>query len=329
VLSVGGVGGASHRFGLVVDNVEALEVVTGRGEFVTCSPSERPGLFRAVLGGLGQFAVITKAKIQLQRAPTAVRVYELTYTDVNQYVADQRLLAHEQRFDSLGGRIVPAPSGPGFVLVLEGAAYVSTKAPDDSDLLAGLTPAAGFPPRISEVPYLAWLDRLGAFEQTRREAGLGETPHPWLDLFLPDRDVETFMAGQIARLTADDLGAGMGVLYPLRRPVEDRSSVVLPSGSELVWVFDLLRYPNQDPDQTAGLLADNRARFEQARGFGGKRYPISAIDFSEDDWRDHFGSDFARFARWKERFDPSNVLTPGQRIFSDRAPKSGSGLATV
>ena len=315
VLSVGGVGGASHRFGLVVDNVEALEVVTGQGDLLTCSPTDHPVLFRAVLGGLGQCAVITKAKIRLHGAPTMARVYQLIYTDANPYVADQRTLARDRRFDYLEGQIVPAPSGGGFVLVLEGAAYFSSTPPDDGALLAGLTPADGIPPTIFDLPYLAWLNRLAEFEAALRSIGRWETPHPWLDLFLPDRGVEAFMADQIARLTPDDLGAGLGLFYPFRRARPQRTSMVFPRGPGLVWLFDLLRYPPADPTLVDALLADNRARFEQARDFGGKRYPISAVEFSADDWRSHFGPGLARFARHKAFFDPSNILTPGQGIF--------------
>jgi cytokinin dehydrogenase len=64
-LSVGGIGSASHRYGLQIDNVLELQVVTGQGQLLTCSPSERPGLFHAVLGGLGQCALIVRATITL------------------------------------------------------------------------------------------------------------------------------------------------------------------------------------------------------------------------------------------------------------------------
>lgn len=55
-LCVGGIGGASHRHGLQVDNVLTLEVVTGDGRKIFCSPTIQPLLFRSVLVGLGQFA---------------------------------------------------------------------------------------------------------------------------------------------------------------------------------------------------------------------------------------------------------------------------------
>jgi cytokinin dehydrogenase len=42
---------------------------------VTCSPSKDADLFHAVLGGLGQFGIITRARILLQEAPQKVRCF--------------------------------------------------------------------------------------------------------------------------------------------------------------------------------------------------------------------------------------------------------------
>jgi FAD/FMN-containing dehydrogenase len=46
---------------------------TGKGDFVTCSTEENSELYYAVLGGLGQFGIITRARIALQPAPKRVR----------------------------------------------------------------------------------------------------------------------------------------------------------------------------------------------------------------------------------------------------------------
>lgn len=47
-------------------------VCEGKGEVVTCSEKENQDLFYGVLGGLGQFGVITRARIALEHAPKRV-----------------------------------------------------------------------------------------------------------------------------------------------------------------------------------------------------------------------------------------------------------------
>ncbi|KAF5943442.1 hypothetical protein HYC85_017519 [Camellia sinensis] len=42
---------------------------TGKGEILTCSEEQNSELFHAVLGGLGQFGMITRARIALEPAP--------------------------------------------------------------------------------------------------------------------------------------------------------------------------------------------------------------------------------------------------------------------
>lgn len=46
---------------------------SGKGEMVTCSPTKSSELFYSVLGGLGQFGIITRARILLQDAPKKVK----------------------------------------------------------------------------------------------------------------------------------------------------------------------------------------------------------------------------------------------------------------
>jgi cytokinin dehydrogenase len=72
-LSIGGVGVASLRHGAQVDQALALQVVTGTGDVVTCSGHHQRDLFEAVLAGQGQFGVITRATLRLERAPRQVR----------------------------------------------------------------------------------------------------------------------------------------------------------------------------------------------------------------------------------------------------------------
>ena len=57
-LSMGGIGGATSRFGTQADNVISLRVLTGEGQRATCSRRRSPELFEAVLAGQGQCGII-------------------------------------------------------------------------------------------------------------------------------------------------------------------------------------------------------------------------------------------------------------------------------
>lgn len=50
----------------------ALLIFAGRGDVRTCSEEQNSELFHAVLGGLGQFGIITRARIALEPAPQRV-----------------------------------------------------------------------------------------------------------------------------------------------------------------------------------------------------------------------------------------------------------------
>jgi FAD/FMN-containing dehydrogenase len=65
-----------------IDDLESLEVVTAQGEVVRCSRSERPELFRHVVGGYGLFGVVTAATLRLARRQQVERVVELCDIDV-------------------------------------------------------------------------------------------------------------------------------------------------------------------------------------------------------------------------------------------------------
>lgn len=44
----------------------------GKGELVTCSEDQNSELFHSVMGGLGQFGIITRARIALELSPQRV-----------------------------------------------------------------------------------------------------------------------------------------------------------------------------------------------------------------------------------------------------------------
>ena len=87
--SVGGVGGASHRYGLFVDNVNWLEYVDWDGAVHRCSASEDADRFYAVLCGQGQAGVITRLGckvIPIDKYRTILRNDESYFRDLGRFL---------------------------------------------------------------------------------------------------------------------------------------------------------------------------------------------------------------------------------------------------
>ncbi|MFG1664335.1 FAD-binding protein [Streptomyces sp. Y7] len=315
-LSVGGIGGQTHRQGAQVDNVTELQVVTGAGEFVRCSASRRPDLFHAVLAGLGQCAVIVAATVRLVRAPRTVRHYLLPYDDLETFLEDQRALVREGRFDYVEGQISADPGGEFRVHTLEAVAYgpPAGPAPDDTVLLRGLRhDPSGV--QIADLSYYDFLDRLAPSVAALKEAGLWDWAHPWLNLLLPGRPTGALVSRMLDDLTPADLGPGVVLVYPIRR---DRLTTPLMRAPDdaTPYLFAVLRAtPPEDTATVDRLLAANRTAYELAASAGGTQYPVGSIPFTRADWRTHFGPAWPRLARAKRTYDPRGILVPGQGIF--------------
>ena len=315
-LSVGGLGGQTHRHGAQVDNVTDLQVVTGAGEFVCCSPTRHPDLFHAVLAGLGQCAVVVGATLRLVPAPETVRHYLLTYDDLETFLDDQRVLVQEGRFDYVEGQVSADADGAFRVCTLEAVAYGPPvgPAPDDTVLLHGLrhTPSGV---QQSDRPYYDFLDRIAPAVEALKEAGLWTYAHPWLNLLFPGRSAAALTSAALDTLTPDDVGPGIVLVYPILR--ERLTTPLFRAPADAVpYLFAILR--TTPPDDTATvdrLLAANRSAYEATAAAGGTQYPVGSIPFTRADWRVHFGSAWPRLESARRTYDPRGILVPGQGIF--------------
>jgi FAD/FMN-containing dehydrogenase len=63
----GGIGWLVRKYGLAIDALEAVEIVTADGRQVTASADSHPDLFWAVRGGGGNFGVVTRFQFRLYR----------------------------------------------------------------------------------------------------------------------------------------------------------------------------------------------------------------------------------------------------------------------
>src|SRR5262245_47413899 len=112
-LSMAGLGVASFRYGTQADNAVELEVVTGTGEIAVCSREENRELYDVVRCGLGQFGIITRAKVRLRHAKPIVRKYFLLYDDLGTLMEDLPgiMRPENQTFSSVESWCTPCLQG--------------------------------------------------------------------------------------------------------------------------------------------------------------------------------------------------------------------------
>ncbi|MBA0694005.1 hypothetical protein Goari_004340 [Gossypium aridum] len=99
-LSNAGVSGQAFRYGPQTSNVTELEVVTGKGDITVCSETRNPELFFGALGGLGQFGIITRARVKLQPAPDMVRWIRVVYAEFEEFTRDAEFLVSQKEDES-------------------------------------------------------------------------------------------------------------------------------------------------------------------------------------------------------------------------------------
>ncbi|MFJ9896359.1 FAD-binding protein [Streptomyces sp. NPDC091280] len=314
-LSTGSLGAASHRHGAVTDWVRELEVVTGTGERLTCSPERRQDLFDAVLAGLGQCALIVGATLRLVPAPDLVRRYRLYHHAPEPYFTDQRRLARDARFSHVTGQARPALGGV-WDYMIEAVAPHSGQLPHEDELLIGDLGHDRDTEEIEDLSYAEYLHRMDRDERLLRATGEWQRPHPWLTLLLPEEAAVSLVPALLAEEAQQGLRAcGTVQLRPLTGHTLRTPLLRRPAG-ELLCLLSLMRTaPPDHPDTVRRLVAANRALYERAVAVGGVLLPGGALPMLPADWRAHFGPVWSELARAKRRFDPYAVLTRGYRLW--------------
>lgn len=322
VLSVGGcpLGNSS---GALVDHVQALHVVTGRGDLVLCSETQQPEVFEVALAGLGQCGIITRATIDLVQAQQMARTYQLPYFDTATFFKDFRILLNRGEINEVYN-VAPGPGSGAPPYIINATIFFDPpNNPDDAFLLRGLSlpPAAAQKQDRPYVDYATSVDGIIDFFRARFQ--WDSLQKPWFDVWLPDSTVEQFVGEVVPTLTPIDVGPfGFLIILVQRRSKLRRPFLRVPAndGKEWVWLFDIgcaSPTPGPDPAYVSQMLARNRRLFERARALGGTRYPIGALDFSHMDWIVQYGEEWPEFVRRKNALDPDGILTPGPGIFTD------------
>jgi cytokinin dehydrogenase len=305
-LSLGGFDSGPMPHGAIVDNVRELQVVTGEGDLLACSPTRGRQLFRSVLGGLGQCGIMVRATLRMAPAPAMALLVRLRYEDVHANHADLAMLVRSGRLNAIE-QLVTHEDGR-WVFDVQGAAYFDPpNVPDPARLLDGLH---DIPSRrvITPIPYVAWtlrFDPLVAATLADRRA--------LFNPLIPEESAAGFLADEILSRSPAEIGSrllqvpGSTVNMHMPLPRVPRSEV---------FISTLLFRTHRTDADGAAFLVDNRTLYDRAAELGAVRYPWDAIPhFTRHDWTRHFGDAWNLLRHAKRRYDPAGILGPGHGIF--------------
>ncbi|XP_068461873.1 cytokinin dehydrogenase 4-like [Phaseolus vulgaris] len=344
-LSNAGISGQSFRFGPQISNVHQLDVVTGKGDLVTCSSENNSELFYAVLGGLGQFGIITRARIALGPAPTRVKWLRLLYNNFSAFSADQEhLISLNGRNETIAADYVegflllnqppldlssfPAPDQPrisslvtqyGIIYIIELVKYYDNSTQEHIEeevelLVEGLK----FVPTFmfeKDVSYEEFLNRVHSDELFLRSQGLWDVPHPWINLFVPGSRISDFNEGVFKGIILkQNITAGIAIIYPMNRSKwNDKMSAVTPN-EDVFYAVSLLHATGFDKVEEFQAQNQQILDFCEDAGIEIKQYLPQ--NKTRKEWMKQFGSKWKIFQERKTQFDPNRILSPGQRIFN-------------
>ncbi|KAK2977395.1 hypothetical protein RJ640_007681 [Escallonia rubra] len=339
-LSNAGISGQAFHYGPQINNVHELDVITGRGEFLTCSKHKNSELFYAVLGGLGQFGIITRARIVLDKAPKRVKWVQMFYSNFSAFSRDQEHLISTKGLDYVEGSLTGDDNHPNnwrspffspadqsriaslftkyeVIYGMEVVKYYYDLSVDTVDeelrmLLKELNFIPGFI-FMKDASFIDFLNRVRS-EELSLAKGLWDVPHPWLNLFVPKSGIMDFNAGVLVHIIhKQNKTSGPILVYPINRQKwDDRMSAVVPD-EETIYAVGLLHSGGAIDWQVLDGQNKEILQFCDKAGIKVKQY-LPHYETKEE-WVNHFGAKWSIFNERKVKFDPKMILSPGQGIF--------------
>ncbi len=326
-LSIAGIGVASFRHGTQGDQVEELDVVTGAGECVTCGPGKNQDLFDSVIAGLGQTGVITRARLKLRRVKPMTRTYYLLYDDARRFLEDARAAMDSGRWDHLESWASPSPQGTKpvsgkrqifarwFYPFHATVEFDEGAPPDDAALLEGLRPYEML--YVDDLPTYDFFARLEPVFDLWKRGGTWEHVHAWTECVMPWETAPDLLEAILPDLPPSILVGGHVLLWPAKGSTSRSPLFMRPPGENVIGFGILPAIPPKYWEDAKPML-DTASRL--AIAMGGKRYLSGYVDFTPEEWREHFGAMWEPLVQAKRRYDPDAVLNPGFLPMDERRP---------
>lgn len=310
VLSAGGVGTSSFKYGAINAYVKALEVVDGLGKIHVVDKSS--ALFHACLSGQGRFGVITKAQIKLKPVKSQVKTFYLVYTDQKQWFMDiQKAKACADYMELLcspsiqgtkikANRRLPMAQwlyGLHFSVEFEG------KAPELKEVAANLKPFNVL--NSIEESISSYLLRHNSRFDMMKLLGQWDLFHPWYECYIP-----TEVLKKELNHILDMVPIHYANSVQMAPVTQDKGGFLMLPEGEAISSFMILNpgVPQPLKESCLEAIRDLDALLIKQ---GGKRYISGFLgyDLPPNYWAEHFGERFKAWIDLKQQYDPNGVFT--------------------
>lgn len=311
LLSAGGIGASSFKWGPVVSQVRALEVVTADGEMHETFPGEP--LFEACLGGQGRFGVITRACLSLRECLPYVSTWYLLYNDKETWLKDM------EAFKAKAGYLecFCTPAIQGSRLTEKGrlpfaewfyALHVSVEFRNEPPDLSGIHPEAA-PFKVVHQQQ----EDIGNYSlrhdsrfSAMKRMGQWELPHVWYECFISENQLRRHLNEILPILPL--YYAHIVQVVPVKNTAQ-KGFFMLPDSESDCCALMILN-PGLQKSLLPVCLNTTKVLDDIFLAGGGKRYLSGFLGDEIDSvwWQRHFGRKFVDWVDWKTTFDPHGIF---------------------
>ncbi len=309
----GGIGWLARKYGLAIDALVSVELVTADGRIVIASENEHPDLFWAVRGGGGNFGVVTRFQFRLYPVSMIVggALFLPPTRDVLRGLESVAAAAPEAL--TTISTLMPAPPAPFIPAAIHGQPTLAVMFVFDGDMAAGQAALAPFRALATPMAELVMpMPYPGIYEMLKDAEQRSAASHRSLFLeTLDDAAVDTILermaapsspvamtqirilGGAMARVGVDDTAFAhrkAPVMVTLITPFEDMAEAPVHAAWTHAY-YEALR-PRSMGVYSNFLEVEGAARIHEA-------YPEAT---------------YRRLADVKRRYDPTNLFRRNQNI---------------
>jgi FAD/FMN-containing dehydrogenase len=311
----GGLGYLTRKYGLSIDNLLSVDLVTASGEFLTASADENADLFWGVRGGGGNFGVVTL--FEFKAYPVSIvyggpLVYPIEMVkDVPRLYRGFIASAPDELNTFFAFLIVPpGPPFPEHLWNKTMCALVSCYVGPMEQAEAAVRPLRQFgPPALDMLGPIPFPILNSLFDELA-PSGLQQYWKADLSKGLTDEMIEIHAAfgPKIPTLTS------IVHIYPVSGAANRVASDATAHVHRDAQFTHIISAAYADPAETAQHVAWVRDYWTALHPYATGAYANFLMDEGEDRVRAIYGANYGRLVALKQRYDPTNLFHMNQNI---------------